>query len=513
MRTVRLFLSLLCSLTAVTALAQLPDGHPLTGLDQLRPGRSRRSSSADPNWQDGNGDARPIPPGQTLTIAELQGPGRIQHIWFTVASPDPYYGRSMTLRMYWDGREEPAVECPLGDFFAVGHGMQTPLNSMPVQISSEGRAYNCYWPMPFRESARITVSNDSLEYPVQALFWYVDWTELPDLSPDSAYFHAQYRQEFPCTPGNYLIFEGKGRGHYVGTVLSVHANEASWFGEGDDFFYIDGEEEPSLRGTGTEDYFCDAWGFRHFNNPFYGVSVWEGYEADDRGTVYRWHIPDPVCFEQSLRVTIEHKGVTFHSNDEIRSYFEERPDHFSSVAYWYQVGEPLRFAEIPPAAERVVAHHLIEVETLIDEVLVDAPEFLQDQPIGNASGGRQLLYHPGPDVETPRIGVPFTVPESGEYAVRVNLARSWDYGVFRILLNDREVMTGVDLYHDTVIFEAEKLGRQVLEAGEQLLTFEYTQSNPSSRVRGTGEVGRYIGIDSIAFRLLPPRPAPPPELE
>ena len=257
---------------AGVARAQEASGHPLAGLERLKKERTRRVSSADENWRNGNADARPIGPGGTLTVAELEGPGRITHIWFTIAAADPYYGRSVTLRMYWDGDEQPGVESPLGDFFAAGHGIAVPVNSLPVQVSAEGRAYNCYWPMPFRKSARVTVTNDSPEHMVHALYWYVDWCATEDPGEDVAYFHAQYRQEFPCEAGrNYLIFDGVGQGHYVGTVLSVHMNSGSWFGEGDDFFYIDGEAEPSLRGTGTEDYFCDAWGFRPFNNLYYGV--------------------------------------------------------------------------------------------------------------------------------------------------------------------------------------------------------------------------------------------------
>lgn len=284
----------LLSVTTSVSLAQLPaSGSPLDGLETLRSFEAQRASSSDPNWRDGNADNRPIPPGETLTLAELEGPGRISHIWFTIAHDVPYYSRLLTLRIYWDGEEHPSVECPIGDFFAMGHGVDLPFESLPVTVSSDGRARNCYWPMPFRESARVTVTNES-SVPCGAIFYYIDWQALESLPEDTAYFHAMYRQEFPCVMGrNFLIADIEGRGHYVGTVQSVYHVSPGWYGEGDDFFFIDGEEEPRLRGTGTEDYFCDAWGFRQFSGPFYGVPLWEGYDTGDRSTAYRWHIADP----------------------------------------------------------------------------------------------------------------------------------------------------------------------------------------------------------------------------
>ncbi len=524
-----------------------PAGSPLDGLDQLREGRSYRASSADDDWRNGNRDARPIAPGETLTVAELTGPGRITHIWFTIAADDPHYGRSVTVRMYWDGREEPSVEAPLGDFFAAGHGITTTVNSLPVQVSSEGRAYNCYWPMPFRKSARITVSNESPTYRVNALFWYVDWVKLPGLPPRTAYFHAQYRQEFPCTAGqDYLILDAEGSGHYVGTVLSVHMNGASWFGEGDDRFYIDGEPEPSLRGTGTEDYFCDAWGFRQFNNHFYGVSIWQGFDIDDHGTAYRWHIPDPIPFAKSLTVTIEHKGVTFiplevssdeplkvtlfsgqdaeaemrrkrktkegsyeyvyyFESDSVKSGFEGRPDNFSSVAFWYQTGRAKRFATLPPAPQRLVLGTTLEAESLVDEVRGTPAEGLEVQKGGEWFGGAQLFYHPPPGEDPPVLAVPFEIEDRGRYVLKASVTASWDYGVFRIDLDGKPVVGEVDLYAPEVAVRQQKLGVRTLDPGTHTLTFTYVRSNPRSVVKGTDQPGRYLGLDRLYVRKLPAR--------
>ena len=238
---------------------------------------------------------------------DATGPGRVVHIWCTISAAERNYPRRMTLRMYWDGENDPSVEAPIGDFFAVGHGMDVDVNSVPVRVTSDGRARNCYWPMPFRKSARITITNDGKK-PVHAFYYQVDWQKLPALGSELPYFHARYRQEDSLKPGRYVILDAEGKGHYVGTVMSVRANSGTWFGEGDDFFFIDGESEPSLRGTGTEDYVGDAWGFRRFDGPYYGVPIWEGRETDSLTTYYRWHIPDPIAFSKSMRLEIEHTG-------------------------------------------------------------------------------------------------------------------------------------------------------------------------------------------------------------
>jgi len=541
-RGVRLFFALL-GLTAACGVLQAASGPcgggPLSGLEKLRQGRRERVSSADPDWWNGNADARPIAPGETLTVAELQGPGKITHLWFTIAAEDPYYGRSVTLRIYWDGEKEPSVESPLGDFFAVGHGLRATVNSLPVQVSSNGRAYNCWWPMPFRKSAKITVSNDSAKYHVRALYFYVDWIKLPSLPEDTAYFHAQYRQEFPCQSGrDYLILAAEGRGHYVGTVLSVHMNGASWFGEGDDRFYIDGEKEPSLRGTGTEDYFCDAWGFRRFNMPFYGVTIWEGFDVDDHGTAYRWHIPDPIPFTKSLRVTIEHKGVTFHpvelrskkplpipvfgrteplkaekgavyvytfDGTVVKSGFEERPDNFSSVAFWYQVGRAKRFAQLPPAEKRLVLGTTVEAEALLQKAKGKPAAGLEAQKGGSWSGGAQLFYHPPSSKEKPVLELPFEVPHAGRFVLNAYLTKSWDYGTWSIELDGKTVVEATDLYSPTLTVVKQKLGVWNLTGGTHVLRFTFLRSNPRSRVRPSGEPGRYLGIDRLSFRALPAR--------
>ncbi len=323
----------------VFAAASLAGQGLLEGLADRQDFRSRRVSSFDRTG--GNADSIRIEPGETAVLAEIKGPGAVHHIWVTI-SAEAFYGRKIVLRVYWDGEEAPSVESPIGDFFGVGHGLNRNLSSLPIACTSEGRARNCYWFMPFRKSCRITATNEGLRS-VSAFYYYVDYRELGELGEDVPYFHASYRQEFPCAPErDYVLLEAEGRGHYVGSVLSLIQRSLGWWGEGDDRFTVDGEAAPSLHGTGSEDYFSDAWGMREDENLFYGCPLQEDdFQAGSKASVYRFHVPDPVPFRKSIRVTIEHG----HAND--------RSDDYSSVAFWYQAEPHRPFPALPPVAERL----------------------------------------------------------------------------------------------------------------------------------------------------------------
>jgi len=456
-----------------------------------------RISSCDPDWRSGNEDARLLRRGTTLTIADMDGPGVIRHIWFTFNAKDPRFGRSLTLRMYWDNQDEPAVESPIGDFFAVGHGARRCVDSLPVSVSSEGRAFNCYWSMPFARHARITLSNDSKEYTAKSVYWYVDYEKVPELAPDTLYFHAQYRQEFPATPRrNYLILDAQGRGHYVGTVLSVYSRTASWFGEGDDFFYVDGESEPSLRGTGTEDYFCDAWGFREFNRPYYGVVQFDGHEVGDRVSVYRWHIKDPVRFTRSLKVEIEHKGTMYDDKGRRVSGFEERADLFSSVAFWYQAGKAKRFATLPAAEERVVPVTLVEVEGCQASAQASPAETRLEPYPSTMFSDRQELLARFTD-ENSRLMVPFVLADRTAGVARLRLGASSESGVWLPALDGKPVEQPVDLYSPDLAVREVRVGMVDLEAGEHTLTFECKGRNPAS-------LGYSVGVDALSVDHVTP---------
>jgi hypothetical protein len=433
-------------------------------------GRNRRiSSNEQPRWDDANLDMTWLQPGQVLELPMLEGPGMITHMWFTSHAGWANELNALSLRIYWDGRKEPGVEAPLGDFFAVGQGRPASVESLPVQVSPTG-SLTCYWRMPFARSARIVITNDNPDRGA-GLYWQVDWTQLDSLPPDTSYFHAQYRQEYPAAGGrDYLIADLGGSGKYVGTVLSVTLGQDGWFGEGDDFFFIDGEKVPSLQGTGSEDYFNDAWGFRARTGPWFGQPRWQGDRAGDSGVAYRWHVLDPVGFSRSLRLTIEHKG---NHEDDLEGFYLERPDFLSSVAFWYQTGEPKRFASLPPWPERRIPwrhEHLIRAfrgarTSSGAKVAVQTQGFF---------GARPLLSWPNREVGE-RLTLPFSVAEDGRYAVRLTALQGPRFGRYDVLI-DGDRAGAADL---RAMEEGELdllLGTRELSRGRHELTFQALDS-------------------------------------
>jgi hypothetical protein len=291
-----------------------------------------------------------IKPKQVFTIAEIQGPGAIQHIWMTPTGN----WRFSILRMYWDGEREPSVEVPIGDFFASGWGRYAQISSLAVCVNP-GRAFNSYWEMPFRKSARITVEN--LDDKDTVLFYQIDYT-LTDVPADRGYFHAQFRRSNPLPyKSDHVILDGvKGWGQYVGTYLAWGTHNTGWWGEGEIKFFIDGDAKfPTICGTGTEDYFCGSYDFetgpenaRHyqeFTGPYSGLAQVihpDGlYDSQQRFGLYRWHIMDPIRFEQDLKVTIQALGW--------RSGGRYLPlqDDISSTAFWYQTEPHAPFPNLP----------------------------------------------------------------------------------------------------------------------------------------------------------------------
>lgn len=478
--------ALIFSVGASPVLAQATTSGPQTMLESLawpRSAETRRESSAHPDLSK-NGDARPIEPGETLVLGELEGPGMITHMWCTVAGHDPFIGRSLVLRIYWEGADEPSVEAPLGDFFGVGHGAYADFTSLPVATSSHGRARNCYWPMPFRHSAKVTVTNESQEHRVGSFYYYLDWEQRPIEQEPLLYFHAQYRQEMPAQPGDYTILETDGRGHYVGTVLSAQLVHTGWFGEGDDRFYIDGESEPRLSGTGTEDYFNDAWGFRQFSTPMYGVSLWEGYFPGDRLTAYRWHLTDPVVFNKSLRVTIEHKGSLFNDQGLQTASFVERPDWFSSVAFWYQTPAVGPRTELPPAEKRVAPYRILPIGDLT--VRREPKGLVMRQETG-------LMYAPRePDA---KLEIDFDIEEPGRYQLTAVLFHSVFGSRYQPLLNDEPLGPELDLCISGADPIPVRFDLHDLKPGTHTLRFEGRGPSPNRRTMAPEFYA--IGLHSI----------------
>jgi hypothetical protein len=343
MRTLVALLSSLIFLTV--SFAQVPQD-----LADKKDFKAFKVSSADPTGK--NADARGIAPGATLTVADIKGSGRFTHLWMTISAQSTDHLRELVIRMTWDDAATPAVECPIGDLFAQGPGKYVEYHSAPVSVGGQ-QALNCYWPMPFKKHAVITVTNEG-DKPVGAYYYNFDYRLDNKPQKDARYFHTQYRNYFPAPKGTPLtICEVKGAGHFVGTVVTVLANSDGWWGEGDDNFYVDGHTKPDISGTGSEDYFCGAWDFGHtFQTPYFGVTFYDNPEkgGERRGiqnTVYRWHIEDPVTFTKSLLFTLEHGRGGW---DEDRAPLR---NNYTTVGLYYVDHPEGDATRIPPYKDRV----------------------------------------------------------------------------------------------------------------------------------------------------------------
>ena len=475
------------TLTAVgmtaLAVAAAPDGPEaglLSDLPRLKDYTAARESSYDRTG--GNADGRhdwPLQPGETRTMADIEGAGAITHIWITIASKDDKHLKHMVLRMYWDGEENPSVETPIGDFFGLGHAKYYQYSSLPIQIGTD-KGLNCFWRMPFSNGARITITNEG---PIegQAFYYYVDYQKLDSVTQETGRFHAQYRQALPCPSGqNYVFLEAEGRGHFVGCNLSIHNRASGWWGEGDDMIYIDGAEKPQLHGTGSEDYFCGAWAYGEpFSNLYFGCPLIEGGHVQNAlWNVYRYHIEDPIPFAESIRITIEHG----HANN--------RKDDFSSVAYWYQTEPHVPFPPLPKPEARFHTEATIYTQAWAQEAEVMAPIFGSERVVAHATseygnfwsyGSQLLIRADGPGVHKGYLPVgPSEVgsydmqlwytagPEYGQCELWVNgeKACAWDgFSPDRVVRKKLEIKFQINLQLDNNIIELRVIGKNEASSG------------------------------------------------
>jgi hypothetical protein len=419
----------------LAGMASIAAGQSLEAVTHAQQGRSMRATSGN---LDNNDDSMEFASGECKTIAQLAGPGKITHIWLAPYSMNIRYPRAMVLRIYWDGAKVPSVEVPLGDFFAVGNGMTADVNSLPVKVSSYGRGYNCYWRMPFGKEAKITLTNECPSE-TAACYFQIDWVQFDRPTDDVQYFHARYHQETPPAMGKpYTVFVGKGRGHYVGTVLSSQNAMGHWFGEGDDFWTIDGEQRPSLVGTGTEDYFNEAWNMRVHSSLYTGCTVFEPRAIDMRVTAYRWHIPDPVIFRKSLKFEIERTGFVMDSRGRVLSEAGSRPDYWSSVSFWYQdtVAEP--WCEFPPYKDRVNPEIVLHLPKVVKTIRHSPGVELQVNPYNRATYTKPWFR-----VKNDRIGswieIPFEIKEAGRYSMSLFQHLREDNGVWKVSIDGKEL--------------------------------------------------------------------------
>jgi len=485
LRGIRILTLLACCLVATKGLAQSLDNilSP-SRLPYLKSSKLIQISSYDRTG--GNADFVPIPVGGTARLADIEGPGVIVQFWVTIGAKDKYFLRRILLRMYWDGEENPSVETPIGDFF--GTGFQYKHYVTPYLGMSSG-GYFCYFPMPFRKSARIEVVNQTGQE-VGSLYFHVDYQKLDrPLEEDVAYFHSEWHRDVRTTgKSNYVVLDAEGEGHFVGLNMSMQSYDGGLtYLEGDEMVYVDGETQPSMYGTGTEDYFTSGWYFNkgEFAAPYHGLILKD--DSLGRIAAYRFQIQDAIPFKKSLRFTIEHG----HANTEAADY--------SSTAYWYQKEPHKKFAPPLPAGMRIplralVPNNAIEAENLkpveagVTSSVQDMSEFGADW-----SGAKQLK------VATDKPGNSFTlrIPAlEHRYDVGVYFTKGPSNGNIAVMAGDQKIAElkgyssitepgGKIVIHDVK-----------LQNGAIALRFEILNKDPLS-------TGYEVGLD--AFALTPIR--------
>ena len=515
-------LALLACLSAPGQLCRADD--LLEGLAKPQDGRSMRATSSFRQGADGKYDPKAPPlgnleeksnydnfnvaPGATHVLMDVSGPGVITHMWLTFLGPERQdWARNgsanhqeMLLRIYWDGSKRPGVEAPLGDFFANCFGRRDEVVSLPV-IVDHGNAYNCFWRMPFRKSARVEIVNQS-DKPISLLYYNIDWIKKDRLAKGTPYFYAQYRQEYPVEHGkDYVLLDTKGKGQYVGTVLAVRTRSPAWFGEGDEKIYIDGEEKPSIWGTGTEDYFLSAWGLKKTLMPYFGVPYFDQWGiVGGHTSAYRWHINDPIVFQKGIKVTFEHFGwIAPDENPKHQSTsWNEREDDYSSVAFWYQTGEPTFTARAPegkdrklPSLERVIAY---------GRDVTDAKSHGEGKTSRqqlDLYDGPQLLYQPE-SKDGAWLEIPFEVTKKEPLRLLLNMTTSYDFGRYQAYLNGVKLEGPLDFYSADVANKEFHLLEFWPDPGKYVLKLECVGKNAQSN-------GYFLGIDSVRLRERRPR--------
>lgn len=512
-------LTSLCRAGVLDDLAKPQEGRSMRATSTMRVGEVRRSGEqklnprAEPRGdlsEESNWDNFRVAPGKTHVLLDERGPGIITHVWMTFLGPEPQdwakdgsaNHQEMLLRMYWDGDPRPAVEAPVGDFFANCFGQRREVISLPVVVA-DGDAYNCFWQMPFRKSARIEIVNQS-DKPISLLYYNIDWIRKKRIPKDTPYFYAQYRQEYPVEHGkDYVLLDTRGKGHYVGTVLAMRTRSPAWFGEGDEKIYIDGESKASIWGTGTEDYFLLAWGLKTASTPYFGVPFFDQWGiVGGHTSAYRWHINDPIVFNTGIKVTFEHFG--WIAPDENHAYkstsWNEREDDYSSVSFWYQTGKPTFNARAPDARARALPS--------LDPIIAFARDFTGTHFHGDGElitqqlefyPGRQVLYEPT-NSQNAWLELAFSVTNKQPFRLLLNLTKSYDFGRYQTYLNGVKLGEPLDLYSPKVINEEAHLLDFWPDPGQYRLRLECVGRNPAS-------AGYYCGLESVRLRERRPRVA------
>jgi hypothetical protein len=487
MRIIVLLGGLLVGLVTA-ADAQVGDGSALERLVRPLDGGLAHYSSYD--RRGGNSDWVTVEPGETHTLVDHTGAGVVRRWWITIAPRNDHeIQRQLIVRCYWDGEETPSVEVPVSDFFGMGFGEWKDFISLPINMTSGG--YNTYWAMPFKRSARITVENTST-VSLEKLYYNLDIRTYDQLPDDVLYFHAQYNQTVTRTDEPVVVLEAEGRGHYVGTLMSMQPQQGTSLGylEGDERIFIDRERDPTVIGTGAEDYFSSGWYYDtgEYSAPYHGVPI-KDTEAG-RISTYRWHIEDPIPFREHLLFTIEHGAIN------------NSPDvEYASVAFWYQTHPHAAFPRLAAALlplSRIAAPD-IEAEGLIASAAMTGGRLeVQDMSGFEAAwgGDAQLWWveaRPGD-----RLTLPLEAPSAGTYELVGFFTRAQDYGIVRLHVNGRPLEPLMDGYNRGVVPTGQvSFGRVPLRAGSNELVVELLGRD--SRSAGYSD-GYLVGIDGFVLR-------------
>ena len=355
--------------------------------------------------------------------------------------------------------------------------------------------------MPFAKSIRVEIVNQS-EKNINLLYYNIDWIKRDSLPEDTPYFHAQYRQEYPVEQGrDYVILETEGKGHYVGTVLAVRTRSPAWFGEGDEKIYIDGEEKASIWGTGTEDYFLSAWGLKTTGTPYFGTPYFDQWGiVGGHTSAYRWHVHDPIVFNKSIKVTLEHWGwISPDENPEGKTHsWNERQDDYASVAFWYQTGVPTFTARAPDAKTRALPNLdvISPAKSFIDASRHSEGEWRMQTNLDFYRDG-QILFKPQA-AENAWVEIPFTVKEKEPRRLLLAVTRADDYGTYQAYLDGVKLGKPMDLYAKDVSPWEWHLLDFWPEPGEHTLRLECVGKNRDS-------AGHLLGVESIRLRERRPR--------
>jgi len=328
-----------------------------SSIYKAKKGKTFQISSHD--LDGGNADYLTIAPSEIIRLGEIFGEAIINRIWFAINSEDKEILRNLVIRFYWENEKDPSVHAPFGDFFGVGFGEYVHHFNLMHGMTSGG--FFSYWPMPFKEKALLEIENRS-KFPVTHLYYNIQYYKVR-LEEDTLYFHCKYNRENPTKiDQNYTILNAKGRGHYSGCVLNIQSYDKGslLMLQGDEYIRVDDEENPSIIGTGTEDYFNAGWFWREgvFHAPYHGLTIKD--DQNSRYSAYRLHIPDPIPFKKSISVEIEHGHANMLQED------------YSSIAYWYQTEPHITdFGKIPDTNEYLRPLGTKDEAYLMSEIIQD----------------------------------------------------------------------------------------------------------------------------------------------